>query len=274
MGVFIQIIRFVSLFMYDGEDTAHFMFPVQFFENFFGAMFFLTSGGDFFVPTILAMLIWITLRNSGLLNDCLHLFGNRFPILKFLGSGKVAGRIVILNTAKSSVQYFLSDILTNISVPILFYVQITIYLEKFPVLASEYAAKFGVSVNDIQSIWTTFGAILGSRIAASLLTLAILRFKFGLFNKKCIQYNMKTISLPKTIIRHINAHALFFVVLAIQMMNINLENFDNLFASSSATVAAASNSTQGYPLTFELTNLTAALPPYCAATADYLLGIS
>jgi len=230
MGIVAGLIRICALALSDADDTVHFSFPAQFFDNFFGALIFLSSYNVFFVPTILALLIWVTLRNSGLIGDSVRWLGEKVGFLRVLRGGNIAGRVMLSSQAKFGMQYILSDILTNITVPILFYVQFKVYLTSNPTLAQQYAERFGFTVDSINQVWILFGSTLGSRLLASLITLLVLNFKSKLFNARCTQYKMNTMSFFTTFVRHINRNSAFFIIMVIYVTNTCLVAFDNLFA--------------------------------------------
>lgn len=245
MAIVAMLIRICALSLSNASDTVHFSFPAQFFDNFFGALIFLSSYNVFFVPTILALLIWVTLRNSGLIGDATRWLGERVSFLRFLRGGGEAGRVTLTSQAKFGMQYILSDILTNVTVPILFYVQFRVYLTSNPALAQQYAERFGFTLDTINQVWILFGSTLGSRLLASLITVSVLNFKFQLFNARALHYKMKPISFFRTFVRHINRNSAFFVIMVIYIMNTCLVFFDNVFAiqQTSSSGSGATNTT-------------------------------
>jgi len=239
--VFLNLIGNASRFMGDGGPAVHFLFAVQLFEYFFGALFFVNVTLDvLFWLLLCSQSFWLIFRNSGLGKDIAlwtYLKGVQpklrewnFPYFQNLTFE--SSRIRLYQQARMAVQYTICDFTVLIGIPLQYYLSTT-YLTDITQL-QQYAWFFQMTLceHDQGVLYERFAIVAGFKLVFHILAHSLIFYKVRSYNHQSREYGLPEISFVGIFSDYLKQMWLYFIIVIIWAMKASYLAFSVLISAN------------------------------------------
>jgi len=239
--VFLNLIGNASRFMGDGGPAVHFLFAVQLFEYFFGALFFVNVTLDvLFWLLLCSQSFWLIFRNSGLGKDIAlwtYLKGVQpklrewnFPYFQNLTFE--SSRIRLYQQARMAVQYTICDFTVLIGIPLQYYLSTT-YLTDITQL-QQYAWFFQMTLceHDQGVLYERFAIVAGFKLVFHILAHSLIFYKVRSYNHQSREYGLPEISFVGIFSDYLKQMWFYFIIVIIWAMKASYLAFSVLISAN------------------------------------------